>query len=68
MHGRHFESLNVLQVYGSEAVFETPYGCKAMVYADYAASGRLLKPVESWLQSDVYPWFANVHSEVSLQL
>ena len=56
----------VLQVYGGDAVFETPYGNKAMVYADYAASGRLLKPVEAWLQAEVYPWFANVHSEVRL--
>ena len=52
------------QVYGCDAQFDTPYGRKAMVYADYAASGRLLRPVEEWLQRDVYPWFANVHSEV----
>ena len=52
------------QVFGGDAEFDTPFGRKAMVYADYAASGRLLKPMEAWLEREVYPWFANVHSEV----
>jgi hypothetical protein len=52
------------EVFGCDAVFETPFGPRAMVYADYAASGRLLRPMEAWLSAEVYPWFANVHSEV----
>ena len=52
------------QVFGHDASYTTPFGKRAMVYADYAASGRLLEPMEAWLTRDVYPWFANVHSDV----
>jgi hypothetical protein len=51
-------------VYGTGHIFDTPFGRRTLVYADYAASGRLLEPVDSWLAADVYPTFANVHSEV----
>ena len=52
------------QVFGHDATYTTPFGQRTMVYADYAASGRLLEPIEAWLAQHVYPWFANVHSDV----
>jgi hypothetical protein len=52
------------QVFGGNATYTTPFGERMMVYADYAASGRLLRPMEAWLARQVYPWFANVHSDV----
>ena len=52
------------QVFGHDASYMTPFGKRTMVYCDYAASGRLLEPMEAWLVRDVYPWFANVHSDV----
>ena len=51
-------------VYGADHRFDTPFGRKAMLFADHAASGRLVEPVDSWLAAHAYPTFANVHSEV----
>lgn len=43
----------------------TPFGIKPMVYADYTASGRSLAAVETILQEQVMPYYANTHSESS---
>jgi hypothetical protein len=51
-------------VYGCDAIFETPFGKREMVYADYAAMGRLLRPVEEWLARAVYPTFANAFGSI----
>jgi selenocysteine lyase/cysteine desulfurase len=50
---------------GNELVFQTPYGPKKMVYADWIASGRLYKPIEDRI-SDVFgPFVGNTHTETS---
>ncbi|WP_223069146.1 aminotransferase class V-fold PLP-dependent enzyme [Paenibacillus caui] len=48
---------------GYNQTFETPYGRKKIVYADWAASGRLYGPIESKLATDFGPFMANTHSE-----
>eukprot|EP00892_Ulva_mutabilis_P009613 jgi/Ulvmu1/7023/UM033_0082.1 len=43
---------------------QTPFGTKLVIYADWAASGRLLWQVERFMIQNVYPLYANVHTEV----
>jgi selenocysteine lyase/cysteine desulfurase len=46
--------------------FETPYGKKPLVYADWTASGRLYRPIEEKLQHTFGPYVGNTHSESNL--
>jgi selenocysteine lyase/cysteine desulfurase len=48
---------------GHDAVIETPFGRKKLVYADWAASGRLYGPVEQKLLETFGPLVANTHTE-----
>ncbi|MGV8953157.1 MAG: aminotransferase class V-fold PLP-dependent enzyme [Cypionkella sp.] len=45
--------------------FETPYGPRKLVYADYVASGRALRVIEEFVLDRVLPIYANSHSEAS---
>jgi selenocysteine lyase/cysteine desulfurase len=50
------------QIVGSDACFQSPFGERLMVYADYTASGRCLQFVETYLQS-LQRIYANTHTE-----
>ncbi len=50
---------------GSNAKIPGPYGEKALVYADYVASGRALHQVEHFILEEVLPYYANSHTEAS---
>ncbi|MDF1624364.1 aminotransferase class V-fold PLP-dependent enzyme [Pseudohongiella nitratireducens] len=50
---------------GALARIKTPFGVKPLIYADYTASGRSLVAVESLLNNQVRPFYANTHSESS---
>ena len=52
-------------IIGKNAVFETPFGPRRMVYADYVASGRALRQVEGFVMDHVLPYYANSHTEAS---
>ena len=45
--------------------FNTPYGQKKIVYADWIASGRLYAPIEEKLLNTFGPLVGNTHSESS---
>lgn len=45
--------------------FESPYGIKKMIYADWIASGRLYKPIEERIQKTFGPFVGNTHTETS---
>lgn len=47
---------------GNNVTFESPFGPKQIVYSDFTASGRGLTQVESFISSQVLPFYANVHS------
>ena len=47
---------------GSQKII-TPFGYRQIVYADYTASGRYLEMIETFLSSNVYPFYANTHTE-----
>ncbi|WP_136685430.1 aminotransferase class V-fold PLP-dependent enzyme [Falsirhodobacter xinxiangensis] len=45
--------------------FETPFGPRQLLYADYVASGRALRQVEGFVAEQVLPFYANSHTEAS---
>jgi selenocysteine lyase/cysteine desulfurase len=53
-------------IIGIETSFETPFGKKNIIYADWIASGRLYKPIEEKLCNTFGPFVANTHSESSV--
>lgn len=52
-------------VIGDYSVFSTAYGERAVVYADYIASGRSLKFLEDYIGEVVLPSYANTHNVTS---
>jgi selenocysteine lyase/cysteine desulfurase len=53
-------------IIGYEAEFETPFGVKKLLYADWTASGRLYKPIEDKLAQDFGPFTGNTHTETNV--
>ena len=52
-------------IIGIDESFETPYGVKKMIYADWTASGRLFRPIEEKMLRDFGPFVANTHTETT---
>ena len=50
---------------GQDIVFDGPFGPRALLYADYVASGRPLRQVEDFVAKQVLPCYANPHTEGS---
>lgn len=50
---------------GWDAEFDTPYGRKKLLYADWIASGRLYGPIEERIVRELGPFVGNTHSESS---
>jgi len=58
------KNLNWLRenIIGRNMLFETCYGKKPLVYADYTASGRAVYFIENYL-TDLYKYYANTHTD-----
>ena len=54
------------QVIGNNEYFESPYGRKKIVYADWISSGRLYNPIEEKLKNEFGPFVGNTHTETSV--
>ncbi|MFH2029583.1 MAG: aminotransferase class V-fold PLP-dependent enzyme, partial [Bacteroidota bacterium] len=52
-------------IIGIDDSFESPYGKKKILYADWVASGRLYNPIEKIIQEKIGPYVGNTHSESS---
>ncbi|WP_422048649.1 aminotransferase class V-fold PLP-dependent enzyme [Shimia sp.] len=50
---------------GADLQIDTPYGPRKLIYADYVASGRALRQVESFVLENVLPYYANTHTDAS---
>ena len=50
--------------YGTK--FTTPYGKKKLIYADWAASGRLYAPIERKLTDEFGPFIGNTHTAATV--
>ncbi len=51
------------QIIGFNTHFQSPYGIQPIIYADWIASGRLYKPIEEKMLSEIAPFIANTHTE-----
>jgi selenocysteine lyase/cysteine desulfurase len=45
--------------------YQSPYGLKTMLYADWIASGRLYLPIERKMIHSIGPFIGNTHTETS---
>lgn len=54
------------QIVGIDQNFQSPYGLKKIIYADWTASGRLYRPIEEKLLEEIGPFVANTHTETSI--
>ena len=52
-------------IIGIDTGFDSPYGHKKIIYADWIASGRLYQPIEDKIIKDFGPFVANTHTETS---
>ena len=47
---------------GNDVTFNSPYGKKSVVYADFTASGRGLYEIEKFISNQILPFYANIHT------
>lgn len=53
-------------IIGEGASFDSPYGTKKIVYADWTASGRLYAPIEALISDEIGKYLGNTHTETSI--
>src|SRR5690606_35930446 len=53
-------------IIGIDQYFDSPFGRKTIVYADWTASGRLYRPIEEKILNDFGPFVANTHTETTV--
>ncbi len=53
-------------IIGINQTFETPFGEKKIIYADWVASGRLYAPIEDKIKNSFGPFVGNTHTETSV--
>jgi len=53
-------------IIGIDQTFQTPFGLKKILYADWTASGRLYDPIEKRLREDIAPFVGNTHTETTV--
>ncbi len=58
---QHFNTFRA-NVIGIDAQFDSVYGKKPLLYADWIASGRLYGPIEETMKNNIGPMVANTHS------
>ncbi|HZY36562.1 MAG TPA: aminotransferase class V-fold PLP-dependent enzyme [Mucilaginibacter sp.] len=53
-------------IIGLHQFFETPFGERQIVYADWTASGRAYLPIEECLQKEIMPFIGNTHTSTTV--
>src|SRR5882762_11828484 len=53
-------------VIGDHHIFDSPFGKKEIIYADWTASGRSYRPIEECMQKEIMPFLANTHTETTI--
>src|SRR5260221_5148065 len=54
------------KIIGNRQSFESPFGEKEIIYADWTASRRAYDPIEEFLQKEIMPFVANTHTETTV--
>ena len=54
------------QIIGIDQTFETPFGLKKIIYADWTASGRMYDGIEKVMLEKVAPLVGNTHTETTI--
>lgn len=53
-------------IIGDNQYFDSPFGEKRIIYADWTASGRCYAPIEERIQKEIMPFLGNTHTETSV--
>jgi len=53
-------------VIGHQQTFESPFGEKRIIYADWTASGRAYRPIEEYIQKKILPFLGNTHTDTTV--
>src|SRR5215467_3303649 len=53
-------------IIGSRKFFQSPFGEKQIIYADWTASGRAYQPIETFIQKEIMPFVGNTHTETTV--
>src|SRR5262249_44769892 len=70
-HTHHTDLENYFSAYrqkiiGQQQIFESSFGKKQILYADWTASGRGYQPIEEYIQQSILPYMANTHTATTL--
>ena len=52
-------------IIGIDQYYDSPFGRRKIIYADWTASGRMYGPIEKILCDEIAPYVANTHTETS---
>lgn len=52
-------------IIGIDQTFESSWGEQKLLYADWTATGRAYRPIETTIQEEILPYIANTHTETS---
>jgi selenocysteine lyase/cysteine desulfurase len=53
-------------IIGRKQCFESPFGKKHILYADWTASARAYQPIEDVMQKEIMPFVANTHTATTV--
>ena len=53
-------------IIGHQQIFESPFGKKRIIYADWTASGRAYRPIEQYIQQEILPFIGNTHTATTI--
>jgi selenocysteine lyase/cysteine desulfurase len=53
-------------IIGYQQHFESPFGRKRLLYADWTASGRAYGPIEACIQQQILPFVGNTHTTTTV--
>ena len=53
-------------IIGINQTYDTPFGSKKIVYADWTASGRMYEAIEEIMKEKISPFVANTHTETNV--
>ncbi len=52
-------------IIGLHQTFESPFGKKEIIYADWTATARAYQPIEDYMQKEILPFIGNTHTETT---